>query len=123
MSGSYGSCSPGQSNSENRIAQQLFCVRNVNDTDLKQLWDIELEPELKVEDPILQKFNDSIQFHDDRYEVSLPWKLAEKGPKPVNNYNSVLQQQKSLSKRLEKQPELKCMYNKGLARNGRGWSC
>ena len=80
LSGSYGPCSVGQVNSGCHIAHQLFCAQNIHDSDLRQLWDIELEPELKVVDPVLKKFIDSIEFHDGRYEVSLLWKLSENGP-------------------------------------------
>lgn len=104
LSGSYG-------DSTCAVSHQLFCV---SDTNIKQLWEVELEPDSLPDSAILQKFNDSIDFKDGRYSVSLPWKTKEHADSLQNNFDSAKKRLQSLSRKLEKQPKLKEQYNAAL---------
>ena len=104
LSGSYGE-------SFSAVSHQLFCV---SDTDIKQLWEVEIEPDCQPDSAILQRFNDSVDFKDGRYAVSLPWKSKERAECLQNNFDSAMRRLHSLSKKLDKQPQLKEQYNAAL---------
>ena len=53
-------------------------MNDLSDSTLQKFWDlasIGINEKVDVEiDPILQEFEKTVVFHDDRYEVTLPWK-------------------------------------------------
>jgi len=112
LSGSYGS---GDADGpEQVVAHQLFCVQKFSDSDIRQLWDVELEPDHQPDEKVLESFQESIEFHQGRYSVSLPWKDKGQTPLLENNYNSAAKRLKSLSRKLDKEPALKEQYNGAL---------
>jgi hypothetical protein len=108
LSGSYGK------DQSALVSHQLFCVQECSDTDLKQLWDLELEPEHKPDSAVLQRFNDSIEFQNGRYRVSLPWKGEDRALALEDNFQASMKCLKSLTRKLEKQPNLQSKYNSAL---------
>ena len=61
--------------STSAIAHQLLCVNDLSDSTLQRFWDlasIGINEKVDVEiDPILQEFEETVVFHDDRYEMTL----------------------------------------------------
>jgi len=110
LSGAYGA-GEGET-AGRREAVQLFCVSSVLDNDLKRLWDLDLEAE-KVDTEVLDRFCQSIKVRGDRYEVELPWKEGAR-EKLVNNYRTADIRLRSLSRKMDKQPELKEKYDQAL---------
>ena len=53
-------------------------MNDLSDSTLQRFWDlasIGINEKVDVEiDPILQEFEETVVFHDDRYEVTLLWK-------------------------------------------------
>lgn len=95
---------------------QLFC-QNLSDDHFIKFWDLETigikESDDCVENDTLREFNENITFHNGKYEVSLPWKEGKKNSL-TNNKEIASLRLRSLSKRLERDPKLKSLYNKAL---------
>ncbi len=111
LSGAYADRRPGDNIFTSNISHQLFWVQDVQDSDLRQLWDIDLDPEVMVVNSVLERFEEFIQFHDGRYKVSLPWKSEAKKSQLEDNFGQAKQRSASLSRKLSKQPELRDRYN------------
>ena len=82
---------------------------------IKTWWDIEsyasrcdVSGRSKDDEKALQMLEQTTKFDGERYEVGLLWK--RRNPFLPNNYSSALNQMKSLEYRLERQPELKKLY-------------
>lgn len=109
LSGSYG-----EGEADYAVSHQLFCVQQLSDSDLQQLWDIDLESDHKPDGAVLEKFNESIEFHEGRYSVSLPWKSEEQSRLLKSNFDTAMKRLKSLSRKLSSQPALHEQYDAAL---------
>ena len=108
---------PSESSSVRSVAHQLLCF-DVSEATLHRMWDLEslgissVDP--KQSDPVLDAFNRSVTFENDRYVVSLPWKQSEQGcvgQKLLNNVSLARKRLDSLSKRLSRDPALEQRYH------------
>ena len=90
----------GDSIFTSNISHQLFCVQNVQDSDLRQLWDIDLDSEDMVVNSVLERFEESIQFLDGRYNISIPWNSEAKKSQLEDNFGQAKQRSVSLSRKL-----------------------
>ena len=73
-----GCLSSGSSASHCNVSHQLLCV-NVCDDTVRSFWELEsvgiVSEDLEsAVDPVLQEFENSVDFVDGRYEVKLPWR-------------------------------------------------
>ncbi len=74
-----------------------------------QVIGIKDSPQRSDDDRALEKFQKSVNFKDDRYHVSFPWK--EEIPDLPTNYELALGRLKSLLKRLSKDKDMLERYN------------
>jgi hypothetical protein len=87
-------------------------LKGVNDDELRRIWDLELEIESKQMDPVLSRFNETIRLKEGRYEVQLPWK--DNAGQLVDNYRAAELRLRSLSRKLDKEPDLRVRYDQAL---------
>ena len=114
ISGAYGIQEGNAGTSGKKTSVQLFCVNSVEDQNLKRIWDMDLNPELDEEgdSSLIKQFEDTIKKKDGRYEVALPWK-RNSGELQDNRFIAE-QRLKSLSRKLEREPQLKLRYDEAL---------
>jgi len=123
ISGSYGLAdgniqstprSGDQSQNKRRALKstslQLFCVGSVQDQQLERLWDMDIEAE--IDRPLLAKFEETISLKEGRYEVALPWK--GNAEQLQDNRELAESRLRSLSRKLELDPQLRENYNDAL---------
>ncbi len=95
-------------------SHQFLTLDAVSDSTIRRFWELESlgvkkEEEVKVKDISLDKFNESVCFVGNRYEVSLPW-IEEKKSTLLNNFHQACKRLESLDRKLEKTPDLKKQY-------------
>ena len=103
--------------STSAVSHQLLCVNDLSDSTLQKFWDLEsigISEKVDVEiDPILQEFEETVVFRDDRYEVTLPWKSGFVD-KLQDNEMQARSRLAGLTRKLSKTPELDEAYNKAI---------
>ena len=122
MSGKVDSTSSKYNTSTSALIISGICdnLSNYNEQNdelvstMKAFWETESIGISNTEDEISEpkNFIRDIQFRDNRYEVSLPWK-QERLPLSTN-YLQSFNRLKSLENRLKKEPELLAQYNQYL---------
>ena len=75
---------------------------------IERFWDLDTLRILEKERSVYEKFLDDISFHDNRYEVRLPFK--EDHPMIEDNYELCKKRLSQLKKQLYNKPELKREY-------------
>ena len=68
---------PSPASDETVISHKMLCFNNMSDQCLRLFWDfksIGIDGKDSVVDPVLEKFQQNLQYVDGRYEVRLPWK-------------------------------------------------
>lgn len=78
------------------------------------MWVLYAEIENPPEDPVLDKFEEIIQYVDGRYEVALPWKNEDVKLNLVSNESNARKRLSVLNYKFEKNPNLKEEYHKVL---------
>ncbi|MCP4490541.1 MAG: DDE-type integrase/transposase/recombinase [Gammaproteobacteria bacterium] len=81
---------------------------------LEKFWRLESigimdSPEMKEDDHAIENFNNTIEFRENRYHVTLPWKQPK--PELPDNYGLALGRFKSLHNRLKSNHQLLEKYN------------
>ena len=96
------------------VKTQLCCF-SFSDNDLKEFLGLEIAGVTPNEKrfcdeygPIVQKFNETLKFENNKYTVNLIWK--EPHVKLVNNLSIAIKRQTALEKHLVKDPELRQKY-------------
>ena len=111
-------------NTESSIDQvhqnhQLLTLNSISNVTLEKFWELDsigiCNNEKAIEDPVMSKFNNSIEYKDNRYTVSLPWKSElAKNLLLTNELNAQKRLQK-LSEKFNKNKELEVRYNEALS--------
>jgi hypothetical protein len=94
-----------------QVSHQLLCICGVSDTHVRNLWEIDLVSGKDEDDSILKEFEQTVQKTDSRYVVALPWSKEARGRELVDNMDIAVQRLKSLTRKLEQQPDLEREYN------------
>lgn len=104
------------SGSHEGVSTQLLCIdNNISDSVLHKFWDLEsigicsVEPSCKGS--TLQRFEESVKFCNDRYEVALPWKSDVAKSDLQNNVKLARKRLDNLCRRFDKDPCLKMTYD------------
>lgn len=101
----------------------VMVSHKLEEQDLEKFWQIEaigtekIDEELPMQDFQLSYEKNSIQFHDNRYHVKLPWK--ENHPTLPLNKNKAYQRTINVIDRLKKEPELLFKYGEIIAEQER----
>ena len=109
-------CVPTSKSTHSKPSTLLFCHEVPLNADIQSFWDLEtigikeIEIENQSVNPVLEKFEKTIQWVDGRYSVRLPWKENAQG-RLVNNKASAMKRLGSLSARLGKDADLRQKYN------------
>ena len=109
-------CVPTSKSTHSKPSTLLFCHEVPLNADIQSFWDLEtigikeIEIENQSVNPVLEKFEKTIQWVDGRYSVRLPWKENAQG-RLVNNKASAMKRLESLSGRLGKDADLRQKYN------------
>lgn len=114
---------------EETVSHQMLCIstaNHVNESDLHNFWKLEsvgiyTEKDVPTKNPVLENFEDSVQFVDGRYEVALPWKNEDVKLKLLDNENVARKRLSVLNYKFVKNPDLKEAYDevlKGYEENG-----
>ena len=109
-----GCLSSGSSASHCNVSHQLVCV-NVCDDTVRSFWELEsggiVSEDLEFAvDPVLQEFENSVDFVDGRYEVKLPWRRGASSCLQNNEKLAAIRLQ-NLNRRLTHEPELQVKYD------------
>ena len=109
-----GCLSSGSSASHCNVSHQLLCV-NVCDDTVRSFWELEsvgiVSEDLEsAVDPVLQEFENSVDFVDGRYEVKLPWRRGASSRLQNNEKLAAIRLQ-NLNRRLTHEPELQVKYD------------
>lgn len=107
---------------EESVSHQMLCIstaQHVNDSDLHNFWNLEsvgiyTEKDRPPKDPVLDTFEETVQYVNDRYEVALPWKNEDAKFSLLDNENCARKRLSVLNYKFEKNPDLKEEYNKVL---------
>ena len=93
------------------ITHSLCCVQNTTSLEdrLNSFWELESFGVSGADLSIHDKFKDSVNFVDGRYEVKLPWR--EMHPTLPNNYSLCLKRLRGLLKRLRHNPGILQEYH------------
>lgn len=97
------------------FTHQLHCLTDLSEAACHAFWHLEsigisdLDQKLQV-DPIIVEFERKEQYHDNQYEISLPWNTSVR-TKMVENYGQVMSCLQSLLLKQDKDPELKSRYH------------
>lgn len=106
------------SNSSAVESHQLLSLEDIPERNLRSFWDLEsigINPlESCVDNSTLKHFNETIQFKDGRYEVALPWKQGPYVPELMDNERTARARLSSLSRRLNRDPNLRSSYDQVL---------
>ena len=106
--------------------RSLFCQTEmaVSETEIRRMWDLDsigIGPEESEDDKMLDNFNKEIKWNGERYTVKLPWKDTSCKETMMNNKTQALSRLNSLSKKLNKNPDMKARYDavlEDLQKNG-----
>ena len=92
-------------------SMQLFCGSDIC-ASLQVMWDLDKADSTEVleSDGVMAQFEDSVSYHEGRYEVALPWLPEEDRPELLNNRCMALHRLHNLEKRLERD-RLESDYN------------
>ncbi|RUS68645.1 hypothetical protein EGW08_023593 [Elysia chlorotica] len=112
----------GKNDGHNRnntfMTRSLFCqtgkTAHVSEADIRMMWNLDsigIGPEESEEDKMLDNFNKEIKWNGERYTVKLPWKDDSYKKTLMNNKSHALSRLNSLSKRLNKNPDMKARYD------------
>ncbi|XP_066958080.1 uncharacterized protein [Macrobrachium rosenbergii] len=101
------------------VTSQLLCINNVSESDLHKFWDLEsvgISSKEAVSNEfssstVLQKFSNNVNFIDDRYEVSLPWKSEFAKQSLKNNEKLARKRLENLNLKFVKTPGLRERYD------------
>ena len=109
-----GCLSSGSSASHCNVSHQLLCV-NVCDDTVRSFWELEsvgiVSEDLEsAVDPVLQEFENSVDFVDGGYEVKLPWRRGASSRLQNNKKLAAIRLQ-NLNRRLTHEPELQVKYD------------
>ena len=109
-----GCLSSDSSASHCNVSHQLLCV-NVCDDTVRSFWELEsvgiVSEDLEsAVDPVLQEFENSVDFVDGRYEVKLPWRRGASSRLQNNEKLAAIRLQ-NLNRRLTHEPELQVKYD------------
>ena len=109
-----GYLSSGSSASHRNVSHQLLCV-NVCDDTVRSFWELEsvgiVSEDLEsAVDPVLQEFENSVDFVDGRYEVKLPWRCGASSRLQNDEKLAAIRLQ-NLNRRLTNEPELQVKYD------------
>ena len=109
-----GCLSLGSSASHCNVSHQLLCV-NVCDDTVRSFWELEsvgiVSEDLEsAVDPVLQEFENSVDFVDGRYEIKLPWRRGASSRLQNNEKLAAIRLQ-NLNLRLTHEPELQLKYD------------
>ena len=109
-----GCLSSGSSASHCNVSHQLLCV-NVCDDTVRSFWELEsvgiVSEDLEsAVDPVLQEFENSVDFVDGRYEVKLPWRRGSSSRLQNNEKLAAIRLQ-NLNRRLTHEPESQVKYD------------
>ena len=109
-----GCLSSGSSASHCNVSHQLLCV-NVCDDTVRSFWELEsvgiVSEDLEsAVDPVLQEFENSVDFVDGRYEVKLPWRRGSSSRLQNNEKLAAIRLQ-NLNRLLTDEPELQVKYD------------
>ncbi|XP_043210612.1 uncharacterized protein LOC122375344 isoform X2 [Amphibalanus amphitrite] len=105
-------------NSQNSSGTQLLVMSDVSEERLRQFWDLDaigikpLDDDIGS-DPVLKEFESSVCFKEGRYEVKLPWK-PDGQDKLMDNRKTAEVRLRSLTRKLEKDPQLQSDYDHAL---------
>ena len=108
------------SQSREVVSHQLLCLNDIPEASLRSFWELEsigiVQGEnTSVRDPVLGDFDRNVKFVDGRYEVVLPWKPASPGKRLVNNEGLARKRLDSLTRKLDKDPQLQERYDQALS--------
>ena len=106
--------------------RSLFCQTEmaVSETEIRRMWDLDsigIGSEESEDDKMLDNFNKEIKWNGERYTVQLPWKDTFCKDTLMNNKTQALSRLNSLSKKLNKKPDMKTRYDavlEDLQKNG-----
>ena len=106
--------------------RSLFCQTEmaVSETEVRRMWDLDsigICPEQPEDDKMLDNFNKKIKCNGERYIVKLSWKDTSCKETLMNNKTQALSRLNSLSKKLNKNPDMKARYDavlEDLQKNG-----
>ena len=109
-----GCLSLGSSVSHRNVSHQQLCVNVCDDTG-RSFWDLESvginsEDFASAVDPVLQEFENSVDFVDGRNEVKLPWHRGASSRLQNNEKLAAIQLQ-NLNHRLTHESELQVKYD------------
>ena len=96
----------------------------VSETEVRRMWDLDsigIGPEQPEDDKMLDNFNKEIKWNGERYTVKLPWKDTSCKETLMNNKTQALSRLNSLSKKLNKNPDMEARYDailEDLQKNG-----
>ena len=108
----------GSSANDQNCGPQLLVMSDVSEERLRQFWDLDaiginpLDEDVNT-DPVLKEFESSVCFKDGRYEVKLPWK-SDGQLRLEDNRKAAEVRLHSLSRKLEKDPQLQSDYDHAL---------
>ena len=96
--------------------RSLFCQTEmaVSETEIRRMWDLDsigIGPEESEDDKMLDNFNKEIKWNGERYTVKLPWKDTSCKETLMNNKTQALSRLNSLSKKLNKNPDMKARFD------------
>ncbi|KAK3785552.1 hypothetical protein RRG08_063170 [Elysia crispata] len=86
----------------------------VSETEVRRMWDLDsigIGPEEPEDDKMLDNFNKEIKCNGERYTVKLPWKDTSCKETLMNNKTQALSRLNSLSKKLNKNPDMEARYD------------
>lgn len=112
-----GSCST-DAKATNGFPCQLLCLNDIPESVIRNMWELESIGIVGAGDVVdqnltLKRFEKSVKFKDERYEVALPWKQSGQND-IVNNEGLATHRLNSLSRKLSKDPELAKQYDEVL---------
>ena len=95
--------------------QVLFCQTGLFEYQVRNLWELDAVgiscSEDHQPDKVLTRFNKDIEFKASRYTVKLPWKSEDCKQSLIDNRDIAEKRLMGLTKRLEKDKELKSRYD------------
>ena len=114
-------CGPIQNNVDHQATVMLSTV-SVNEVtfSLRKFWELEhisIEDDKQVEwsseeEFAVQRFNESLNFDGEKYEVALPWRKDH--PELKNNYNQAFERLLSVENQLKKNEDKASSYSQAI---------
>lgn len=104
------------------VSHQMLCIntaKHFNESDLHKFWNLESigiypEKDRPPKDPVLDSFEETVQYVNGRYEVALPWKNEDARLSLLDNEKCARKRLSVLNLKFEKNPDLKDEYDKVL---------